>query len=177
MNMNFSPFPLLETATLVLRQLETADVDDIFLLRSDERVNKYLDRPETKSKEEARLFIDKINTGIADNESVYWAITEKGQRRLIGTACLWNFRKDEEVAEIGYELYLDFQGRGIMLEALTTVIEYAFKTLELKTIDAYTDPANTGSTKLLEKFSFKRMPADDPATKEIIYALNNPYLK
>ena len=36
-------FPTLETPRLILRQLEKADAQNIFFLRADETVNKYLD--------------------------------------------------------------------------------------------------------------------------------------
>ena len=42
-----------------------------------------------------------------------------------------------------------------MFEAAKKVIEYAAKTLELKTIDAIPHKENQSSTKLLEKLNFK----------------------
>jgi ribosomal-protein-alanine N-acetyltransferase len=172
LEMNFSPFPVLETIRLVLRQLEITDEDDIFTLRSDESVNEFIDRPETKTKEDARQFIRKINKGIAANESLYWAITERGNNKLIGTICIWNIDKEKAVAETGYELLPSYQGKGIMKEALAKVIEYGFGQMKLKMLEAYTHPGNSRSTILLEKFNFKRRkaPAD---TGELIFELTS----
>lgn len=108
---NFTPFPNLTTEHFTLRQLTIADENEIFAIRSDESVAKYLDRPITKSIEEARQFIDKISNSISKNESIYWVITFKNDSKLIGSICLWNISWEESRAEIGFELFPDHQGK------------------------------------------------------------------
>ncbi|MEJ7679888.1 MAG: hypothetical protein WKG06_18925 [Segetibacter sp.] len=61
MTLNFTPFPVITTDRLVLRQVNKSDVNEIFILRSDQRVLKFLDRAPAKSTEEAFTFIEKIN--------------------------------------------------------------------------------------------------------------------
>ena len=173
LQLNFTPFPNLITDRLVLRQLSVNDENEIFKLRSDESVNKYLSRSKANSVEEARAFINKINTSIHNNESLYWGITLKESSALVGTICLWNISKENETAEIGYELIPDSQGKGIMQEALLKVIEFGFENMKLKTIEAHTHPDNDSSTKLLEKNNFKKIGEEDygDGSKEIVYAL------
>ena len=110
---NFIPFPNLTTERLVLRQLKFEDENEICFLRSDESINKYIDRPKTATNEDARKFIDKINTGIERNDWIYWAITTKENDKLIGTICLWNFSHEKYIAELGFELIPEYQGKGI----------------------------------------------------------------
>ena len=93
------PFPTLSTPRLLLRQLAETDDAAIFLLRSDDRVNKFLDRPKPNSMEEASAFIKKINDAITNNKSFYWAITLKDEPGLIGTICIWNISTDRKSAE------------------------------------------------------------------------------
>ena len=62
---NSIPFPLLTTDRLILRQLTLEDDNEIFLLRSDSEVNKYLDRPISKTVDDARQFTNKINDSIS----------------------------------------------------------------------------------------------------------------
>jgi ribosomal-protein-alanine N-acetyltransferase len=69
---NFTPFPVLKTERLTLRQLISSDDKEIFALRSDDNVNKYLDRKPSKSIDDARNFIQTINENIQRNDSVYW---------------------------------------------------------------------------------------------------------
>jgi ribosomal-protein-alanine N-acetyltransferase len=155
LNLNFTPFPNLFTERLILRQLEIGDVNEIFALRSSDDVNRFLDRPKTTTIDEAKQFIYKINEGINKNEWLYWAITLKKETGLIGTICYWNISKENNRAEVGYELHPHFQGKGIMQEAILKVIDFEFGQLKLKTITAVPSGDNLKSRKLLEKNNFK----------------------
>jgi len=156
LNFNFWPFPVLQTERLVLRQLSLSDDKDIYFLRSDSKVNEYIDKPFAQSITDAQQFIQKINAGIQKNENLYWGISNKNKSKLIGTICLWNFEADKLQAETGYALHPDFQGKGVMKEALLKVIEYGFNQLNLQSIKAFTHPENKKSIKLLEKLHFTR---------------------
>ena len=151
---NFTPFPFLETEHFTLRQLTLKDENEIFVLRSDNEINRYLDRPLAKTVDDARQFIKKINDSIGKNESIFWAISFKNRPKLIGTICLWNISDDETNAEIGFELLPDYQGKGIIQEVLPKVIRYGFETMKLNSIDGEVDPNNIKSIKLMEKNGF-----------------------
>ncbi|MDF2430757.1 MAG: [ribosomal protein S5]-alanine N-acetyltransferase [Mucilaginibacter sp.] len=153
---NSSPFQTLTTDRLILRDLRTDDVADLIILRSDKRVNKYLDRPKTITDNDAKAFIKKIHAGINKKEWFYWAISLRNSDKLIGTICLWHIDKDNDSAEIGYEMHPDFQGKGLMYEAIATIIDFGFILLKLKKIIAFVNPANKRSVRLLEKHNFNR---------------------
>src|SRR5215203_6647917 len=152
----FTPFPVLKTERLTLRQLISSDDKEIFALRSDDNVNKYLDRKPSKSIDDAKNFIQTVNENIERNDSIYWAITLNGTDKLIGTICLFHFSEDHLKAEIGYELLPDFQGKGLMQEAASKVMHFGFQHLRLNLIEAYTHSQNESSTRLLQKLNFKR---------------------
>jgi ribosomal-protein-alanine N-acetyltransferase len=152
----FTPFPVLKTARLTMRQLAHSDVHEVFDLRSDGNVNKYLDRARSQSLDDAKNFIQAINKSIQKNDSFYWAITLHDTDKLIGTICLFNFSQDHSKAEIGYELLPGFQGKGIMQEAVSKVIYFGFHHAGLTSIEAVTHAENQSSTRLLEKLNFKR---------------------
>ena len=158
---NFTPFPVLKTARLTLRQLRSSDDKEIFALRSDDNVNKYLGRKPSKTIDDAKNFIQAINENIQRNDSIYWAITLNGSDKLIGTTCLFGFSGDNLKAEIGYELLPDFQGKGIMQEAVSKVIDFGIQHIGLNSIEAYTHSENQSSTRLLEKLNFKSHSAAD----------------
>ncbi len=161
MGKNFTPFPVLKTERLTLRQLVIRDDKEIFALRSDDNVNKYLDRKSSESIEDAKNFIQTINQNIQRNDSIYWAITLNGTNKLIGTICLFDFSDDNSKAEIGYELLPDFQGNGIMQEATSKVIDFGIQDIGLNSIEAHTHSENQSSARLLEKLNFKRHSAGD----------------
>ncbi len=158
---NFTTFPVLTTERLTLRQLISSDDKEIFALRSDDNVNKYLDRKPSKSIDDAKNFIHTINENNQRKDSLYWAITLNGTDKLIGTICLFDFSNDNLKAEIGYELLPNFQGKGIMQEATSKVIDFGIQHIGLNSIEAYTHSENQSSTRLLKKLNFKRHNAGD----------------
>lgn len=166
-NRIFTPFPILKTDRLILRQLVITDDNEIFALRSDDNVNRYLDRDPSKSIEDAKYFIQTITENVKKNDSIYWAISLSG--KLIGTICLFEFADDNIKAEIGYELLPSYQGKGLMQEAASKVLEFGFQHIGLNSIEAYTHSENQNSTRLLEKFNFKKQsPSEDNSDKNFI---------
>ncbi|WP_201771370.1 GNAT family N-acetyltransferase [Pedobacter antarcticus] len=49
MEINFSPFPVLKSGRLTLREITSADVDAVFALRSDPDTMRYIPRPLAKN--------------------------------------------------------------------------------------------------------------------------------
>jgi len=175
LNTSFTAFPILTTERLTLRQLVIADEQEIFTLRSDSEINKYLGRKISRTIDDANDFINTVNENIAKNDSLYWAITFSDKSILIGTICLFSFSGKNEKCEIGYELLPNFHGQGIMREALAKVIDYAFNTIKVQKIEAFFHRDNQSSIKLLEKFSFRDSTVPDMTDPDLIcYYLTNP---
>src|SRR5690606_22031547 len=147
-------FPILTTERLTLRQLSIDDQQDIFALRSDPKINKFLDRQRCRTNEDALNFINKVNDNIEKSDTYYWAITLTDTKTLVGTICLFDFSSENNSCEIGYELMTKFQGQGIMKEAAQVVIDYVFQALKFKKIHAFTHNRNQHSTNLLLKLNF-----------------------
>jgi ribosomal-protein-alanine N-acetyltransferase len=153
-DLNFTPFPELTTPRLELRELSLNDAEEIFLLRSERIVNAFIDRKPAITIDDARQFINLIINNQKNNQSAMWAITLKDDPKLIGTIVCRNIVKEDDKAEIGYELLPPYHGQGIMQETLLKVIGFCFKTLGLKIIDAHVRNDNHPSIKLLEKCGF-----------------------
>ena len=174
-NKYFTPFPILTTERLTLRQLQILDEAEIFTLRSDSEINKYLDRQLSNTIEDARNFINNVNENINKNVSLYWAITLRGRNTFVGTICLYGFSGENDNCEIGYELLTNFQGQGIMKEAVEKVIDYAFNTVKVQKIEAFFHRDNQPSIKLLKKFSFRDLNKADETNHDLVsYHLTNP---
>jgi ribosomal-protein-alanine N-acetyltransferase len=173
--MQLHSFPVLTTGRLLLRRLSPGDANEIFLLRSDEKHNEFIDRPKATSIEDALSFISKIEALYNTHEGFFWAISLKDDPKLAGAITLWNIDKENNKAELGYELLNTHQGKGIMAEAMAAVLDFCFNHLQLSKLEAWAHPQNIRSATILEKFNFKRdheaekqKPAD---AKEVIYSL------
>lgn len=148
-----------ETATLIterlnLRGLLESDAPQILAIRSNAEVNKYLDRPNDTTIDQALSFIKKIEGIVSSGNGFYWGITLQGKNELIGTICYWNLQPVDKKAEIGYELNPVYQGLGYMQEAVTAVLEAGFNKLGFELITACPQQGNQSSIKLLQMKGF-----------------------
>lgn len=152
--LNFSPFPIIKTERLVLRRLIIADAEDVYALRTNKDVTKFIDRPPSRNKAAGFAFVEHITNSVDQNNIIYWAIALKDNPKLIGSICLWNFSEDHKTAEVGYELYPKYQGQGMMSEALKAVLEFGFYSAGFNIIEAFTHKDNLDSKNLLLKYGF-----------------------
>lgn len=154
LTVNFSPFPNLETQRLLLRRVDSNDIRAIFALRSNPETMKYIPRPLAKTDEDALEHIAMIDAKIDTNEGINWGITLKDNPNLIGIIGHYRIKPEHYRAEIGYMLLPEFNGKGIITEAIKEVVNYGFKTMKLHSIEAIIAPENHGSAKVLEKNGF-----------------------
>lgn len=160
----------LHTSKVKLRAPEKSDVANLYYLRSHPLVKKFIERELPKNISDVEKFIELRN---ADPNPFYFIIETLPSNEFAGTICLWNINQENTYAEVGYELLPDFQGKGIMTSALREIIRFAFKELNIETIEAFTHSENHASRKLLEKFGFKLMAGktDPDNSNNIIYSL------
>lgn len=151
-------FSELTTARLRLKTVTTADVEEVLFLRSDPKVNQYIFRKEKVEMPQALAFIERVVKGVTNQDFYYWGITQQGNPKMIGSICLWNISEDRSKAELGYDLHPDFQGLGIMSEALQHVLDFGFGQMRLIKIEAFTHNENQSSKKLLERNGFVHLP-------------------
>jgi ribosomal-protein-alanine N-acetyltransferase len=181
LSVNFSPFPILETPRLLLRRVANGDVDAVFRLRSNTETMKYVPRPLVTTNEEALAHIATIEEKIVANTGINWAITLKGNDTFIGIIGHYKIQFENYRSEIGYMLLPEFNGQGIVSEAVKRVVEYGFDELRLHSIEAIIDPDNIASARVLEKNDFIKEAHlkenefyDGKFLDTVIYSLLNP---
>lgn len=156
LKLDFSPFPILETERLILRELVHADVKEVFYFRSDKEIMKFIPRPLAQTEQDALDHIDMMQEAIAKEDGINWGITLKGNDKIIGIAGLYRINKPSFRAEIGYLLDPEHQGKGIISEAVQKIVEYGFETCHFHTTTAIIDPGNHASEKVLQKANFQK---------------------
>ncbi len=168
-------FPLLKTKRLELRCLLISDSEDVFRLRTDKEVNKFIERPVSRTDKNGKEFVERINKSSADNNVYYWVISFIENAKLIGTICLWNFNEDKSVAEVGYDLFPEHQSKGIMTEAMNAVLNFGFNTAGFKIIEAFTHLDNMASKQILIKNGFEEVKnrVDNENENNIIFVKQN----
>ena len=154
LTVNFHPFHNLETERLILRRVDNNDYKEVLSLRSNPETMKYIPRPLLKNDDDALAHILMIETKIQNNEGINWAITIKGDPKLIGVIGHYRIQLENYRAEIGYMILPEFNGQGIVTEAVKEVVKYGFEIMKLHSIEAVIDPDNVASANVLKKNGF-----------------------
>ena len=132
----FNVFPKLETERLLLTEFEKTDAEELFKMRSDDRVQKYLDRDPHRTVEESRIMIEGMIASYISKEGINWIIRKKDTRDVIGYIGYWRMIRNNVRAEIGYAMKPEYWGKGYMQEALIKVIDFGFNEFCLHSIEA-----------------------------------------
>ena len=147
---DFNPFPELQTNRLILRRMIKEDAPEIFKLRSDENVMRYIDRKRAESIEDAEKWLQIIDDAMDSNSGITWGITIKHSPHIIvGSIGYWRLIKEHYRAEVGYMLNASLWRQGIMKEALNKIIEFGFEQLQLHSIEAHINTGNNASAGIL----------------------------
>ncbi|HZO74618.1 MAG TPA: GNAT family N-acetyltransferase [Ktedonobacteraceae bacterium] len=150
----FAHFPSLSTNRLLLRQIQPGDAEALFATFSDKETMRFYGHEPHRSLEETRQSIEQTQARYARREAIRWALTLKGEDRVIGSCSLHHFDTGFHRAETGYELNRAFWRQGLMTEAMSAVLTYAFTELGLHRVEAIIDIANEPSKNLLLRLGF-----------------------
>ncbi|NLM21557.1 MAG: GNAT family N-acetyltransferase [Peptococcaceae bacterium] len=147
----FKGTPQLETERLILRKLTLQDADDIFAYGSDPEVSRFMTWETHKSIEEARSFINIILDKYEKDEAGEWGIVLKSTGKLIGSVGIPRYDLKNKSAEIGYVLSRKYWGQGIMPEAVSRVLQFAFEEMGLNRIESCHSLPNEKSGRVMQK--------------------------
>jgi len=153
LELNFSPFPVLETQRLLLRRFTLDDVDDMLILRTDDVAMKYIQKPK-QTRNDILKMLAAIEDGLNNNTAIGWGICLKNNNRIIGSIGYHNIYKDCYRAEIGYMILPEFWRQGYTNEAIKATVNYAFQQMKLHSIEAKIHPDNIASAAILKKNDF-----------------------
>lgn len=160
LNPQFYPFPLMETPRLLLRRITKEDAPEVYYFRATPALNLYTLRPLITEMQQAIDFIDMVEAQIDKNEGISWVICLKdAPEKMIGDIAIWRLVKEHFRGELGYVLHPDFHGKGLMSEALKSVIDFAFVEMGLHSLEANVTPGNDPSTILLLRNGFEQQGA------------------
>lgn len=98
-------------------------------------------------------WVEQISNGTA----VHWLLKLQRSSEVIGQCSFTNIVQGAfQACHLGFSLGRQYEGQGLMLEALEAVIPNIFQTRGLHRIMANYQPANTRSEKLLQRMGFEK---------------------
>jgi ribosomal-protein-alanine N-acetyltransferase len=149
---------LIETQRLVLRPLELADADALFLYASDPEVSKMMSWDPPPDRAETLAFLQRMIAAREASTSTGWAILIDGKPAGVISldGITWQFRAWRvDRAEMGYWLGRPFWGKGYMSEAAYAALRFAFETLGLHKVTIGCVEGNAASRAIIEKLGFR----------------------
>ncbi len=143
--------PDIETPRLRMRRLNMNDARDIFEYGSDPLVAKHVLWSAYRNIGEARGYLRFMIGKYRRCEPASWGIELKESGKIIGTIGFMWIQYDNASAEVGYSLARNQWNKGIMTEALSALIDYGFRTLQLNRIEAQHETDNPASGTVMKK--------------------------
>ncbi|MGV7106715.1 GNAT family N-acetyltransferase [Flavobacterium sp. U410] len=156
LQLNFNPFPNLESERLSFRKLNKEDAPEVLKLRGNTEIMKYIPRPLTTTLQEALDYIKVINDKIDENVDINWAVTEKGSDKCIGIIGFYRTQPENFRTELGYMIMPEYWGKGYITEAVKRLLHFAFENLNFHSIEAVIDSRHIASEKVLIKSGFRK---------------------
>jgi ribosomal-protein-alanine N-acetyltransferase len=149
-------FPELESRRLRFRQILSGDAKELYDIRANNKVMKYMDTEKIQSLSETEKLIESIAETFKIGNGINWGIVEISTNTLIGYFGFWRIEQKHCRGEIGYALHPKYWGKGYMRETFQTMMKFGFKNLKLHSVEANVNPDNLDSIKLLENAGFKK---------------------
>lgn len=144
------------TDHLVLRPMTSGDASALAAYRSDPVQARYQSWETPYSVDSARALIAQMCVVPFGQPGVWFQVAIETGGRLIGDVAVRVDGDDPRLAEVGFTLAADAQGRGFATEALRTVMSLLFTEHGVHRISADCDTRNHRSVALLERVGMRR---------------------
>lgn len=140
---------MLETERLILRPLDEADAREIFAMRSDADVMRFIREPQ-KNIRESIDWINLVSSRWRTEQTGFCALIERQTGAFVGWCGVWRLDETDET-EIGYAVAKNYWGKGFAAEAARRFLKYAFAELDAERVVAVARPENVASLRVMEK--------------------------
>jgi len=152
----------LTTPQLVLRAWRTTDLEPFAALNADPPVMQFMSARLSRAQSDA--FVAGAAAALEKRGWGPWAVEARESGAFVG--CVGLDVPSFEAAftpcvEIAWRLGAAHWGRGLATEAAHECLRFAFGTLALPEVVAFTVPANLRSRALMERLGMRRDPAGD----------------
>jgi RimJ/RimL family protein N-acetyltransferase len=149
--------PRIETARLIIRSFTPDDWEGIQALAVDKETLKRdpHDPPWPTSDDECKGFAQ----WLANKSGQFFAACLKSDQTLIGLLAFNSIDENRQL-ELGYQFHSSYQDNDLDREALESIVDYAFESRDVTSIETKTNPEWTEQLAPLESFGFAPIKGD-----------------
>jgi len=145
----------LTTPRLLLRPLKAGDLDSLARLLADPPVMRFLSATGApRSRAEAEESLHQHLDHWQQHGYGVWAVEERASGAFVGR-CGLRYLPELQSVEVLWSLCSAFWGRGYATEAARECLRYAFETLQLERVIAFTWTINERSRRVMEKLGMR----------------------
>ncbi len=142
----------IRTERLLLRPFRLTDADDVYAYASDPEWAPYLPLPSPYEYKHAEIHVAQSFL-VSWNTHPTFAVSLDDT--VIGTVQI-RINAGNVTSELGYSIARRHWGKGLMVEAVAAVINWAFEEFDLVKVGARADIENRQSWRVMEKLGMKR---------------------
>ncbi len=155
--MSSSSLPTIHTPRLTLRPVTAADVPsiDALIAASRESFARWFGWARGSTRESVREHTQQMVDAMALGTARHYVVLTSTEG-LIARVGLYDIDPTNLSAELGYMLRTEYEGQGVMTEALRGLLPKAFGTDGLHRVTAYVDTENVASQRVLDRLGFQR---------------------
>lgn len=145
---------IIETQRLRLRPWRMEDLEDFYNYCKNPDVGPWAGWKPHANMDESREILSRW---VGSQENVRIALEDKASGKVIGSIGIEEDGHRSGVPDcksLGYVLSKDYWGQGLMTEAVTAAIDYAFQVMKLRLLTITHYPQNQRSKRVIEKSGF-----------------------
>ncbi len=155
----------LQTSRLLLRPFQVSDLEPFLAYRNDPLVYRYQGWKTPYLREDALDFLIGLKENAAGTPGTWFQVAiertdvsliEGPVQTMIGDVAFHVTKFNPRMAYLGYSLASSAWGHGYASEAVSKILDYLFRILDLHRVMADCDVDNAASIRLLERLHFRR---------------------
>jgi [ribosomal protein S5]-alanine N-acetyltransferase len=160
------------TDRLLLREMDSSDLDFIAEMLGDPQVTRFYPKPYTRA--DAIAWIERQQARYARDGYGLWLVLLRTERVPVGQVGLLRQNVNGvAVPEIGYLLAHRFWGRGLATEAAIATRDYAFDELRFDRVVSLIRPENHSSQRVARRVGMRPVSSTLHAgLKHLVYAVD-----
>jgi len=150
------PLPeiVIQSQRLQLRPVSRADLGGLMEINGDPEVTLFLPYPTWKTFADAEAWFERMDRISRETGSRQLVVVREEDKKLVGTALLFNFDETSKRLELGYVIGRSYWRQGYAQEVLRTLLDYLFAIGDIRRVEAEVHPDNVASMSLLRKLGF-----------------------
>lgn len=148
------PWEILRTKRCIVRETIEEDVDSLYDIYEEPMVTEYMEKLYDNRDEEIAYIRDYRRRMYGFYGYGIWTILTRQEGTVIGRAGI-SWREEFDVPELGFVIGVPWQRQGYAYEVCSAILNYAWKDIGFKQIQALVMEHNEKSAALCQKLGFK----------------------